>query len=404
MRIYHVGQITSYIKSLLELEDVLQDLWLEGEISNWRSYPSGHVYFTLKDDEAAINCVLWRANAAGLDFRPRDGDAVLAHGYISVYEARGTYQFYVDDLQKAGAGAWALECERLKVKLEAEGLFAAARKRPLPRYPRRLGVVTSPAGAAWHDICRVLSRRYPLVEVILSPTAVQGEEAPAQIAAALSLLARHGGVDLIVVARGGGSIEDLWAFNDELVARAIAASPVPVLTGIGHEIDVTIADLVADVRAPTPSAAAEMAVPDGRELRQALAQALVALETGMQGALAQAQQALAHEAAALRRASPLNAIYRERQRLDERERSLQTALQHALALRQAHLRGLEGKLLPLSPQGTLARGYALVLERTRRTVVRSVRQAPPGQALAVRVADGEFPARSEAGPTGPHLA
>lgn len=402
MHIYRVGQITRYIKGLFETDDLLQDLWLEGEISNWRAYPSGHVYFTLKDDEAAINCVIWRSYAAVLDFVPRDGDGVLAHGYVSVYEARGAYQFYVDDLRKAGAGLWALEFERLKAKLQAEGLFDPARKRPLPRFPRRLGVVTSPAGAAWHDICQVLARRYPLVEVLLAPTAVQGEEAPPQIVAALQSLSRRGDVDAIIVARGGGSAEDLWAFNDERVARAIAACSVPVITGIGHEVDYTIADFVADVRAPTPSAAAEMAVPDGQELAESLVQSAAALQASVRSLLGQARLDLSRQTAALERASPLHAVNRERQRLDELARSLQLALEHSLALRRAHLRGLEGRLLPLSPLGTLDRGYALVRLRGSTTIVRSVRQAPGGQALSVHVADGEFPARAEDGPRGPH--
>lgn len=403
MRIYRVGQITSYVKSLFEMDDLLQDVWLEGEISNWRAYPSGHLYFTLKDDEAAINCVIWRSRAAGLGFAPRDGDGVLAHGYISIYEARGAYQLYVDDLRKAGAGLWALEFERLKNKLEAEGLFDPARKRPLPHFPRRLGVVTSPAGAAWHDICRVLARRYPLVEVLLSPTSVQGEEAPPQIVVALQRLAAYGEVDAIIVARGGGSAEDLWAFNDERVARAIAASPMPVISGVGHEVDVTIADLAADVRAPTPSAAAEIAVPDMTELGEALAQSLAGLEAGIHTMLGRAHLEMEHERTALRRASPRNAVNLKRQRLDELTRDLQAALKHELALRRAYLEGAEGRLVPLSPLGTLERGYALVLQRDGHTLVRSVRQAPAGQPLWIRVADGEFPARAEEGPRGPHL-
>ncbi len=403
MRIYRVGEITSYIKSLFELDDLLQDAWLEGEISNWRAYPSGHIYFTLKDGEAAINCVIWRSYAAALDFRPRDGDGVLAHGYVSVYEARGAYQLYVDDLRKAGAGLLALEFERLKKQLAAEGLFDPDRKRPLPRFPRRIGVVTSPAGAAWHDICRVLARRYPLAEVLLAGTAVQGAEAPPQIVAALRLLAERGDVDLAIVARGGGSAEDLWAFNDEQVARAIAAAPWPVITGVGHEIDVTIADLVADVRAPTPSAAAEIAVPERQEILEGIAQAVTALEAGLRGACAGARLALGRETAALRRASPLQAVNRERQRLDERVRALEVTLGHDLALRRARLGGLEALLRPLSPAGTLERGYALVQERASRAIVRSARQAPAGTALTIRVADGEFPARAEDGPRGPHL-
>jgi exodeoxyribonuclease VII large subunit len=404
MQIYRVGQITRYVKSLFETDDLLQDLWLEGEISNWRAYPSGHVYFTLKDGEAAISCVIWRSYVVSLSFTPCDGDAVLAHGYISVYEARGAYQFYVDELEKAGAGLWALEFERLKKKLQAEGLFDPARKRVLPRFPQRLGVVTSPVGAAWRDICRVLSRRYPLVEVLLAPAAVQGPEAPPQVVAALELLAGRGDVDLIIVARGGGSVEDLWAFNDERVARAIASAPRPVVTGIGHEIDLTIADLVADVRAPTPSAAAEVAVPDRQELAEALAQQMETLEAAARGLLELARLNLQHQMVALQRASPRNLVNRRRQAVDELVRGLQVALRHELDLRRAHLRGLEGRLRPLSPLGTLERGYALVRHRESREIVRSVRQAPAGQALNVQVADGHFPARAEEGPRGSHLA
>ena len=404
MRIYRVGQITSYLKSLLETDDLLQDLWLEGEISNWRAYPSGHVYFTLKDEQAAIHCVIWRSRAAQLDFQPRDGDGVVAHGYISIYEARGAYQLYVDELRKAGAGLWALEFERLKRKLQAEGLFDPARKRALPRFPRRVGVVTSPAGAAFGDICRVLWRRYPLVEVLLAPSSVQGAEAPGQIVAALRQLAERDDVDLIIVARGGGSMEDLWAFNDEQVARAIAASPQPVVTGVGHETDLTIADLVADLRAPTPSAAAEVAVPNGQELGETVAQCRVTLEAQARQILGRARLDLERQATALRRASPQSTVNRRRQHLDELVQRLQMTLRHDLDLRRASLRAMEGRLRPLSPLATLERGYSVVRQRASREVVRSVRQAPAGQALTVRVADGEFPARAEEGPRGPHRA
>ncbi|MGQ9681730.1 MAG: exodeoxyribonuclease VII large subunit [Anaerolineae bacterium] len=395
MRIYRIGQITGYIKGLMEEDDLLQDLWLEGEISNWRPYPSGHIYFSLKDEAAAINAVLWRPYAAALAFRPRDGDSVLAHGYISVYEARGTYQLYVDELRPAGAGLQALELERLKKQLAAEGLFEAARKRPLPPYPRRLGVVTSPAGAAWRDICRVLSRRYPLVEVRLAPTAVQGAEAPEQIIAALRLLGERGAVDAVILARGGGSAEDLWAFNDEGVARAIAASPVPVIVGVGHEIDWTLADLVADVRAPTPSAAAEVAVPDRSELLALVAQRRAALVAALNTRFAQARQQWAREREALRRASPQGLINNGRQRLDGLHDRLLMAAQHGLALRLAHLQAAQARLMSLSPLATLERGYALVSRQEDGRIVRSVQQAKPGVALRVRVADGEFPARAE---------
>ena len=403
MRIYRIGQITGYIKGLMEEDDLLQDLWLEGEISNWRPYPSGHIYFSLKDESAAINAVLWRPYAAALAFRPRDGDGVLAHGYISVYEARGVYQLYVDELRRAGEGLQALELERLKKQLAAEGLFEAARKRPLPSYPRRLGVVTSPAGAAWRDICRVLARRYPLVEVRLAPAAVQGAEAPEQIVNALRLLAQHGEADAIIIARGGGSAEDLWAFNDEGVARAIAASPVPVIAGVGHEIDWTVADLVADVRAPTPSAAAEIAVPDRSELLALVDQRRASLVAALNTRFAQARLEWGREREALRRASPQGLINSGRQRLDGLQHRMQMAVRHALALRRAHLQAAHARLTSLSPLATLERGYALVSRQEDGRVVRSVRQATPGAALRVRVADGEFPARAEEVSGGPRM-
>jgi len=267
MQIYRVSQITAYIKELFDSDYPLQDLWLEGEVSNYSQAASGHVYFTLKDEEAQIRCVMWRSQVERQAYLPQNGEAIIAHGRISVYEAGGRYQLYVDDIQPAGVGLLYLQFEALKERLAAEGLFDAERKRPLPPFPRRLGVVTSPTAAALKDIVNVLRRRYPVVEVVLSPTLVQGDEAPSQIVAAIEALNEHTDVDAIIVARGGGSLEELWAFNDERVARAIYASQVPVVTGVGHETDFTIADFVADVRAPTPSAAAEVAVPDRQELR-----------------------------------------------------------------------------------------------------------------------------------------
>ncbi|HEX7593763.1 MAG TPA: exodeoxyribonuclease VII large subunit, partial [Anaerolineae bacterium] len=261
-----VAQLVRQIKDVVESDEVLRDVWVRGEVSNFIQAASGHLYFTLKDRDAGIKCVMWRTDAARVFKLPANGDAIDVHGRVSMYEARGDVQLYVDEIKLAGAGALWQEFERLRARLDAEGLFAAEHKRALPQFPRTIGVVTSREGAVFHDICNVLRRRYPLVEILLAPTLVQGESAAPKIVGAIETINQFD-IDLLVVARGGGSIEDLWAFNDERVARAIYASRVPVISAVGHETDFTIADFVADVRAPTPSAAAELAVPDARELR-----------------------------------------------------------------------------------------------------------------------------------------
>jgi exodeoxyribonuclease VII large subunit len=263
-----VTAITRHIKALLDADDVLADLWVEGEVSNFTRASSGHCYFTLKDSEAELRCVMWRGQVAQQSWLPRQGDWVAAHGYVSVYERGGAYQFYADAWQQGGVGARWQQLMELKARLEAEGLFSPERKRPLPAWPHKIGVVTSPSGAALRDIINVLSGRYPLVEVIVSPSLVQGVEAPDSLARAMRRLGKVSALDVVIIARGGGSAEDLWAFNDEQVVRAVAACPVPVIAGVGHETDYTLTDLVADYRAPTPSAAAAAAVPDARELRE----------------------------------------------------------------------------------------------------------------------------------------
>src|SRR3990170_3714685 len=266
---YSVSRLARYLKDLLDSDLALSNLWVEGEVSNLSRSSAGHLYFTLKDEEAQLRCVMFRRASGGAPVE--NGTQVLAHGNVSFYEVRGDLQLVVDSVQPAGVGPWQAEFERLKEKLEAEGLFDPARKRPLPRFPRRVGVVTSPAGAAFHDICHVIGRRWPLAEVVLAPTAVQGPEAAAGICEAVRLLNQEEGIDVVIVARGGGSLEELWPFNEETVARAIHGSRLPVVSGVGHETDYTIADYVADVRAPTPSAAAETAVPDRAEVaRQVL--------------------------------------------------------------------------------------------------------------------------------------
>jgi exodeoxyribonuclease VII large subunit len=385
-----VAQVTRYVKSLLDGDYVLQDLWVEGEVSNFRVTASGHAYFTLKDDQASLRCVMWRSDVRRQDLLPQDGQSVLAHGRISVYETAGAYQLYVDHLQLAGVGRLYLEFEALKRRLAEEGLFDPARKRPLPAYPLRLGVVTSPTAAALRDILNVLARRYPLVQVILSPALVQGDRAPAQIVTAIETLNEHADVDLIVVARGGGSLEELWAFNDERVARAIVASPVPVISGVGHEVDFTIADFAADVRAPTPSAAAELAVPDLTELQATVHGHRMRLREALHRWVSECRQSLDYLVRALQRSSPVGRVQSLRQRVDELSQASVLCLRHLLSLRWEQLNGLAGRLATLSPFATLQRGYAIVHHGDTGRVVASVQRVTAGERVAVRVTDGEF--------------
>ena len=290
-----VSELSRVVRSVLETESLLQDVWVQGEISNFSRPKSGHWYFTLKDRDAQLPCVMWRSTAELQVHIPKDGNSVEVHGGISVYEAGGRYQLYVDEIRTAGEGDLYQKFLQLKAKLEAEGLFAAERKQPLPAWPRRIGIVTSPSGAALHDMLQTLGRRFPLAEVVLAPAAVQGDEAAFQLAAALHYLNQFAEPDVILLARGGGSLEDLAAFNTEKLARSIAASPAPIVCGVGHETDFTLADFAADLRAPTPTAAAELATPNFADLAAGL-------------------QALAQQ---LQRYTPRAIILRERQRLDE---------------------------------------------------------------------------------------
>jgi exodeoxyribonuclease VII large subunit len=392
-RVYTVRAITAYIRQKFEADVTLQEVWLEGEISNWKRATSGHIYFTLKDAQASIRCVMWRSQAVRLVYTPQqDGETVLAHGRISVYEAGGNYQFYVDDLEPTGQGDLYAHFERLKVKLEAEGLFDAGRKRPLPAFPRRIGVVTSPDAAALRDILNVLRRRYPLAQVILSPTPVQGELAPPQIVAALEALARQP-VEVIILTRGGGSLEDLWAFNDERLARTIAACPVPVVSGVGHEIDFTIADFVADVRAPTPSAAAELVTPNRLELERLLDDTQLTLNDLLQRHITAARSQVQGQQWALARFSPQNRINNARQQVDGLLGHLQQSVRHRLILQQERVTTLQARLETLNPQATLQRGYAIVQKGD--TAITQAGQVSAGERLVVKVSEGEFGVRVE---------
>lgn len=391
---YSVTQVTLHIKTCFDEDSLLQDLWVEGEISNWSQSRTGHCYLTLKDANAALRAVIWRTLAERLPFRPQDGQSVLAHGHISIYEPQGQYQLYIDHIQPLGQGALYLQFEALKARLSAEGLFDSERKRPLPLMPRRIGVVTSPTAAAFQDILNVLARRWPLVEVILAPTLVQGDVAPPQIVRALEALYQRDDIDLIIVARGGGSMEDLWAFSDEQVARAIVRSPVPVVSGVGHEIDFTIADFAADVRAPTPSAAAEIVVPDRVQMREQIDALASAMTQVIQTRLNRLRSDLDVVLRRMSSRAPSSTIARERQRVDDLARRQERACKHALALKRVQIEGLAHRLVGLNPYATLERGYAIVRDEAGR-MIRTVSQVQSNQAIRVRVSDGEFAARTE---------
>ncbi len=385
-----VSDVNRYLRQLLESDPILQDLWVRGEISNYSHPASGHIYFTLKDASAALKCVMWRTTAQSLRIALRDGMAVEVHGALSVYEAGGQVQLYANEIRAAGEGFLYQEFLRLKARLEEEGLFDPARKRPVPLLPQRIGIVTSPTAAALQDMLNTLRRRYPLAEVILSPTPVQGDEAVPGIIAAIDRLNRLAKPDVILVARGGGSLEDLWAFNDEKVARAIAASQTPVITGIGHETDFTIADFAADLRAPTPTAAAELATPDRQDLLAAVNEKSNQLERIYQSNLTDQRWKLESQASRLQRYSPLGQINNYRQRLDEVARRSEQALRHVLVLNQAHLSRLQTHLAGLNPQSILNRGYALVLRQDDGSLVRSVKQARRDDRLVIQVSDGKI--------------
>ena len=424
------------------LEDALPSIWIEGELSNVARPGSGHLYFTLKDSSAQIRCAMFKPRSTWLPFKPADGMQVLARARVSLYEARGEYQLIVEHMEQAGEGALRREFERLKQKLSAEGLFDDSRKRVLPSLPRRIGIITSPTGAAVRDVLNVLTRRFPLSEVEILPVSVQGKEAPAAIIAALDATARLARHDVLLLTRGGGSLEDLWAFNDEGLARAIARSPIPVVSAVGHEIDFSISDLVADLRAPTPSAAAELLVPDAKDLLRRIEQQRNRLQLRMRRRLEATSQRADHLLSRLNLQRPTLRLQRGRERLDQlqarllrmqgqnferrlarlirahmrlvarhpRQRlvsaddrtqalatRLNAAMQHRIERKQAHLGQLARALHAVSPLATLARGYAILIDCDSGAVVHSVSQTGPDSRLRGVVADGELRLRIDSG-------
>lgn len=391
---WSVSELTAYIREIFDIDFRLQDIIVAGELSNFTRARSGHLYFTLKDERAQIKCVMWRNMADRLRFYPEDGDAVVAQGRVSVYEAGGSYQLYAESIEPLGRGDLAKAFEQLKEDLAAQGLFDAIHKRPIPEYPNKIGIVTSADAAALQDILNVLRRRWPQVSVLIAPTLVQGLEAPTKIIQALQWLDGRNDIDTIIIARGGGSMEDLWAFNDESLARVIFAAEHPIVTGIGHETDFTIADFVADLRAPTPSAAAELTVPEQAEALTYVAGLEVTLTKLTESILRERRSELNGLRRTLRHLSPQTALDNSRQQLDW---LLKRADQAMGGLLDAHLGRLSvawARLEAVSPKATLARGYAIVRSKEGR-IVRSIDDVSVGDILNVQVADGKFDAKVE---------
>jgi len=389
-----VSELTSYIRELFEIDFRLQDVEVSGEISNFTRARSGHLYFTLKDEQAQLRAVMWRTDALRLTFDPADGDAVVARGAVSVYEAGGVYQLYARSIQPAGRGDLAQLFEQLKQQLEAEGLFDPAHKKPIPPLPRKIGLVTSADAAALRDILQVLQRRWPLVAVLVATTLVQGRDAPPQIVRALQWLDGRDDIDTIIVARGGGSLEDLWAFNDEQVVRAVYAAHHPIISGIGHETDFTLADFAADLRAPTPSAAAELAVPDQADMRQQLAAQQLYLQRQMANWLTQQRRAVQVLSRALGHLSPRANLNNNRQRVDHLTGRLDQAMTRLLERRRNQILLAQARLTAVSPLATLARGYAIVRHQDGGYIY-SVHQVQAGDLLQVQLNDGQFAATVE---------
>ena len=388
--VWTIAGITRYIRELFDVDYELQDVWVEGEISNLTQARSGHLYFTLKDAESQLKCVMWRRDASILHFIPQHGDAVRAHGRVTVYESGGVYQLNTDQLQRAGRGDLHQQFETLKAKLKAEGLFDPARKKRLPSFPQRIGIVTSPNAAALRDVLNVLERRYPLAEVLLAPTLVQGADAPSQIVRALVELDGRDDVDLIILTRGGGSLEDLWAFNDERVARAVAGCRHPIISGVGHETDSTIADFAADLRAPTPSAAAELSTPDMSELAISLDSWRRRLAASLIGRLEEARWRVEAAGRALRALSPAQRLDNLSQRLDDLQVRADRAVIALLGTWCQRLASLERALTVMSPLATLARGFAIVRQADSGVLVRDPEQVAAGDRLHIRVHGGQF--------------
>jgi exodeoxyribonuclease VII large subunit len=386
MKVYSIGELTRTIKALLE--GSLPSLWVEGEISEYTRHRSGHHYFTLKDAEAVLSCVMWRGQTNSLFFTPQPGMKVMVQGRVTVYEKGGRYQFEVWEIRLSGEGELMMAFERLKAKLSEEGLFAPEHKKPIPRFPWRIGIVTSPTGAALRDIVSICRRRNPVVELILAPVKVQGEGAAEEIARAIKMFNRYKEVDLLIVGRGGGSLEDLWPFNEEVVARAIYGSELPVISAVGHEVDFSISDMVADLRAPTPSAAVELAVPEAKEILAGLKESLFRMKSTMLNRVNTLRQRLdwARKSRAFHRPRELFREYS--QRLDEARRRMDSIRLVTLEKGRNRLTQLKASMKALDPMGVLQRGYSICRKLPEGVVITDGGTLHRGELLALTFAKG----------------
>ncbi len=386
MAVYSVGQITAYLKNSLESDYLLQDLWIIGEISNLSKSAAGHFYFTLKDRDTQIRCVMFRPAYGGQDLT--NGASVYTHGRISIYEVRGDLQLYVDLVQPEGVGERYLELELLRTRLESEGLFLQSRKRPIPEFPKKIGVITSPFGSVWHDIKNVIQRRFPTIEITLAPVPVQGEGAANAIAQSFDHINAQYDIDLVIIARGGGSLEELSPFNEEIVARAIFGSRAPVISAIGHETDFTIADQVADVRAPTPSAAAELAVPDREELHDKLLYSIRNMSGQIYRSILDRRHQIQQHGLRLR--SQVPSIPSWYQRIDELSRNYNRSMEIHMTLQRERVNALKMRLASLDPSAVLDRGFAIIQHTIDNQIVTSTTQVSLHDELTVVVKDGNF--------------
>jgi exodeoxyribonuclease VII large subunit len=386
-----VSDLTRYLRQLIEADEVLQDVWVLGEISNLSQPSSGHVYFSLKDNNSSLRCVIWKTSAPRLRSLLQNGALVEAHGSIGIYERDGSYQLYVNMMRSAGEGRLFQEFLRLKARLEEEGLFDPERKRPIPPMPHCIGIVTSPTGAAIQDVLNTLQKRYPLAEIILAPSSVQGESAPQEIIAALESLNEQIHPDVILLVRGGGSLEDLWAFNDEQVVRAIVSSKAPIITGVGHETDFTLADFAADLRAPTPTGAAVAATPDVTDLRSSLSSTASRLARNMQTIINSHSLRLETLGRHLRLTSPLWRIQNGRQRLDNLTERLTHSTITSLQIQRLKWLNINQRLTSLNPLAVLDRGFAIVTHPDG-SLIHSIEQVKPDKEIRVKLSDGQFSA------------
>ena len=389
VQLFTPSQVNQYIKGFMDRDRLLSGLLVRGELSNYKMYPSGHHYFSLKDGEGSLRCVMFRGDAVSLRFRPQNGMQVVAAGRITVFPRDGQYQLYCSRLIPEGVGDLHLAFEQLKEKLYREGLFSPERKRPIPRFPDTIALITSPAGAAVRDLLRILRARWPMARVRILPVRVQGEGAAREIAAAIRWACAHQAADLIITGRGGGSMEDLWAFNEEIVARAIAEADIPVISAVGHEPDVTIADFVADLRAATPSNAAELAVPDRREVRAALEADRDRLTAAVRGRLDRERRVLDCLASSRAMTDPASYFKDKRLLLDYQSGRLVRAMERLTGGRRERLSSLAAALDAMSPLKVLGRGYAIA-RRADGKVISSVRDTAPGEEFRLRVSDGEL--------------